>query len=70
MTSYQAPQITGERSVIGRLEECCSVKPFSDAEIKHNVELIQSDYEAPEITDQRQLDGQLGEAKSERPDFN
>ncbi len=39
MAVYQAPQIIQERSVHGRLE-CCSTVVPSDAQIKHNVQLV------------------------------
>ena len=60
MTTYQAPQITDQRSVTGRLGECCSGPAPSDADIKHNIEPVQSTYQAPEISAQRDLDGRLG----------
>ncbi len=63
MTPYHAPQIIQERWVHGRLECCSTVLP-SDAQIKHNVQIVRSenstDYQAPQIRARRDLAGRLG----------
>ena len=57
MTTYNAPMITDQRSLNGRLNDCCSKLP-SDADIKHHVEPV-TGYEAPTISAQQDLQGEL-----------
>ena len=59
MTNYEAPTISSQKDLRGRLvADLSHFNGASDAEIKHGVELV-STYEAPEITAQRELDGRL-----------
>ena len=60
MKNYQAPTISGQQGLQGALDGLYS-NHFggSDAEIKHNIEPVQSTYQAPEINAQRDLAGSM-----------
>ena len=58
MTNYEAPAITANQSMDGRLFEVKSHLGGSDAEIKHGIEEVTS-YEAPAIVEQAPLNGSL-----------
>jgi hypothetical protein len=47
---YQAPAITGHRTIEGQLADGRSYRPESDAEIKHGIEAVAGS-EAPMISE-------------------
>ena len=58
--NYEAPTISGQQDLQGALVDMDSYfDGSSDADIKHNIEPVQSTYQAPEISAQRDLDGSL-----------
>ena len=68
MAEYDAPVVIDHRKLSGQLGDLNSVKPISDAGVKHGVERVgNAGYEAPLVTDRRELGGELAGLNSNLP---